>query len=72
MADEAGVSMPELGLRWLVSQETVGGVLLGGDTLEHFTSNAEAVRRGPLSADVLAACDEVTLPLAGHMPAYNR
>ena len=72
VADEAGVSMPELGLRWLVSQETVGGVLLGGDTLEHFTSNAEAVRRGPLPADVLAACDEVTLPLAGHMPAYNR
>jgi aryl-alcohol dehydrogenase-like predicted oxidoreductase len=72
VADEAGVSMPELGLRWLVSQETVGGVLLGGDTLEHFAFNAEAVRRGPLSADVLAACDEVTRPRAGHMPAYNR
>jgi aryl-alcohol dehydrogenase-like predicted oxidoreductase len=72
LADEAGVSMPELGLRWLVSQETVGAVLLGGDRLEHFTANAQAVRRGPLPADVLAACDEVTRPLAGHMPAYNR
>jgi len=72
VADEAGVSMPELSLRWLASQETVRGVLLGGDRLEHFTSNAEAIRRGPLPADVLAACDEATRPLAGHMPAYNR
>jgi aryl-alcohol dehydrogenase-like predicted oxidoreductase len=72
VADEAGVSMPELSLRWLASQETVRGVLLGGDRLEHFTSNVEAVRRGPLSADVLTACDEATRPLAGHMPAYNR
>jgi aryl-alcohol dehydrogenase-like predicted oxidoreductase len=72
VADESGVSMPELSLRWLASQETVKGVLLGGDRLEHFTSNAEAVRRGPLPADVLAACDDATRPLAGHMPAYNR
>lgn len=72
VADSAGLSMPELGLRWLISQESVGAVLLGGDRLEHFTANIEAVGRGPLPADVLAACDEATRPLAGHMPAYNR
>lgn len=72
VADDAGLSMPELGLRWLISQESVGAVLLGGDRLEHFTANIDAVGRGPLPGDVLAACDEATRPLAGHMPAYNR
>lgn len=72
VAGQAGIAMPELGLRWLVSQPDVGAVLLGGDRLEHFTANIEAVGRGPLPADVLAACDEATRPLAGQMPAYNR
>jgi aryl-alcohol dehydrogenase-like predicted oxidoreductase len=72
VATEAGISMPELSLRWLVSKDAVGAILLGGDRLEHFQSNIEAVRRGPLPADVLEACDRATRLLAGQMPAYNR
>jgi aryl-alcohol dehydrogenase-like predicted oxidoreductase len=72
VADDAAISMPELSLRWLVSQEGVGAILLGGDRLEHFKSNIEAIRRGRLPAEVLEACGRATRPLAGQMPAYNR
>jgi aryl-alcohol dehydrogenase-like predicted oxidoreductase len=72
VADDAGIGMPELSLRWLVSKEAVGAILLGGDRLEHFQSNIEAIGRGPLPVDVLQACDRATRPLAGQMPAYNR
>jgi aryl-alcohol dehydrogenase-like predicted oxidoreductase len=72
VATDAGLSMPELGLRWLVSQPGAGAVLVGGDRAEHLASNLESLLKGPLPQDVLAACQEVSDPLKGMMPAYNR
>jgi aryl-alcohol dehydrogenase-like predicted oxidoreductase len=72
IADEAGLSLPELALRWLLSQDVVTAVLLGGSRLEHVAANIRAAAGGRLSDDVLAACDEVGRALAGPMPAYNR
>lgn len=72
VAADAGLSMPELGLRWLVSQPGAGAVLVGGDRAEHLASNLESLLKGPLPQDVLAACQEISDPLKGVMPAYNR
>jgi aryl-alcohol dehydrogenase-like predicted oxidoreductase len=72
VADDAGLTLPELALRWLLSQEVVSAVLLGGSRLSHLEANIRAAAGGRLSADVLAACDEVGRALAGPMPAYNR
>lgn len=72
IADGAGVGLPELALRWLVSQDVVSALLLGGSRVEHLRANIAAVAEGPLPGDVLAACDEVGNALAGPMPAYNR
>ncbi|HEY0215308.1 MAG TPA: aldo/keto reductase [Cellulomonas sp.] len=72
IADEAGMRLTDLALRWLVSQPTVGAILLGGDRLEHFTANVAAVAAGPLPDDLRAACTEATDVLAGSMPAYHR
>lgn len=64
--------MPELGLRWLVSQPGADAVLVGGGRTEHLASNLESLLKGPLPQDVLAAYQEISDPLKGVMPAYNR
>ncbi|MFG3687075.1 aldo/keto reductase [Micromonospora sp. NPDC047740] len=72
IADDAGIPLPELSLRWLLSREVVTSVLLGGSKPQQLRDNIQAAARGPLPRDVLDACDEVGRVLAGPMPAYNR
>jgi aryl-alcohol dehydrogenase-like predicted oxidoreductase len=72
IASDAGLGLPELALRWLLSRPLVDAVLLGGSKPDQLRSNIDAAGRGPLSPDVVAACDEVGATLAGPMPAYNR
>ncbi|KQQ98452.1 aldo/keto reductase [Arthrobacter sp. Leaf141] len=72
IADGAGLPMPELSLRWLVSKPGVGSVLLGGSKVEQLQANITAAAKGPLPADVVAACDAVAAEIRGPMPKYNR
>jgi len=72
IARDAGLSLPELSLRWLLSRETVSAVLLGGSKPAQLRSNISAAAAGALPQDVMEACDEVGRVLAGPMPAYNR
>ena len=72
IAADAGLTLPELSLRWLLSRDVVTGVLLGGSKPEQLLSNIAAAQRGPLPVGVLEACDEVGHLLSGPMPAYNR
>jgi aryl-alcohol dehydrogenase-like predicted oxidoreductase len=72
IADDAGLPLTELALRWLRSKPAAGPILLGGSRTSHLQSNIDALGRGPLSDDLVAACDEVGATLRGPMPAYNR
>ena len=72
IASDAGLGLPELSLRWLLSRPVVTSVLLGGSKPDQLRANIAAAGRGPLPVDVVAACDEVGATLAGPMPAYNR
>ncbi|WP_019814077.1 aldo/keto reductase [Saccharomonospora saliphila] len=72
VADEAGLGLPELSLRWLLNRPVTDSVLLGGSKIEHLRGNIDALARGPLPPDVVDACDEVGAFLRGPMPAYNR
>ena len=72
VASEAGISLPELSLRWLLSKPVVSSVLLGGSKPHQLEANITAAQAGPLPADVVAACDEAGLAIAGSMPGYNR
>ncbi|MEO6413355.1 MAG: aldo/keto reductase [Pedococcus sp.] len=72
IASDAGVGLPELSLRWLLSRPVVTSVLLGGSKPDQLRANIAAAERGPLPVDIVAACDEVGATLAGPMPAYNR
>ncbi|MCV7228916.1 aldo/keto reductase [Mycolicibacterium komossense] len=72
IAGDAGLPLTELALRWLRSKPVAGPILLGGSKTSHLQSNIEALSRGPLSDDLVTACDEVGAALRGPMPAYNR
>lgn len=71
VADQAGVTLAELSLRWVLSQ-SVEAVLIGGNRLDHLESNVRAAQAGPLPDDVLERCAGITAALRGAMPAYNR
>jgi aryl-alcohol dehydrogenase-like predicted oxidoreductase len=72
IAEEAGVRMPELALRWLFSRAVVSAVLLGGSKTSQLEANLAAASAGPLPDDVTNACDEAVQDLRGLMPRYNR
>ncbi|MCO8303331.1 aldo/keto reductase [Streptomyces sp. RKCA744] len=72
IAEEAGIPLVDLSLRWLLGRDGVDALLLGGSRVEHLRANLAAATAGPLPADVTAACDEVGATLRGPMPAYNR
>lgn len=72
VADEAGLPLAELSLRWLLGESVVSSVLVGGTRPEHLRDNLRSATRGALPEAVHAACRAATEPLRGAMPAYNR
>jgi aryl-alcohol dehydrogenase-like predicted oxidoreductase len=72
IADDAGMSLIELSLRWVTGHPGVDAVLLGASKVEHISTNVELMARGALPADVIEACHAVGATLRGPMPAYHR
>ena len=72
IAEDAGLPLTELALRWLRSKPVTGPILLGGSKTSHLQANIDALSRGPLSDDLVGACDQVGAALRGPMPSYNR
>lgn len=72
IAEEAGISLLELSLRWVATQTHVDSILTGATRLEQLKQNIELVRRGPLTDDILVLCDEVWEVVSGKRPKYNR
>ncbi|MEO5832476.1 MAG: aldo/keto reductase [Nakamurella sp.] len=72
IAAQAGISVPELAIRWLLSKPVVSSVLIGGSKVEQIEATIAAADAGPLPDDVVAQCDAAGEPLKGTMPAYNR
>ncbi|MFI9169795.1 aldo/keto reductase [Streptomyces lincolnensis] len=72
IAEDVGVPLTELALRWLLDRDSTDALLLGGSRTDHLRANLAAAQAGPLPPDATAACDEVGAALRGPMPAYNR
>jgi aryl-alcohol dehydrogenase-like predicted oxidoreductase len=72
IADEAGMTLIELSLRWLLSRGAVTGVILGVSSIEHLETNLAAADGPAPDHPTLAAIDEVWATLRGAAPAYNR
>jgi aryl-alcohol dehydrogenase-like predicted oxidoreductase len=72
VAREAGRSLVELALQWLLSREQVDSVILGASRPEQLAENLKALEGARLDEATLTRCDEVWKRLRGITPKYNR
>ncbi len=72
IAQEAGISLLELAMRWCVSQKHVTSIITGVSKMEQIVANIDSIREGALPQPVLDSCDAVWKSLAGSRYAYNR
>lgn len=59
LADEFGIELPELGIRYLLSDPRVATVIPGPRTTDQLRANLLAASRGPLPADLLARVERL-------------
>jgi aryl-alcohol dehydrogenase-like predicted oxidoreductase len=71
IADQAGMSLIELSLQWLMTQGHVTSVIVGVSKIEHLEANLKAAE-GALDEATLKACDEVWAGIRGSHFAYSR
>ena len=71
IAQQAGKSLVELSLQWLLGRPQVNSVILGVSNLGQLEENIIA-SDGELDEATEAACDEVWERLRGPIPYYNR
>jgi len=71
IANQAGLSLIELSLRWLMAQPLVDSILLGASKASQMEQSLAALD-GRLSADTLDACDQVWHRIRGDFFRYYR
>ncbi|MHA6627768.1 aldo/keto reductase [Pseudonocardia sichuanensis] len=72
VAEQAGLTLIELALRWVYSRPLTDAMLLGASSIDQLTANLGALDGPPPGPDVLSACDDVWAGLEGAAPHYNR
>jgi aryl-alcohol dehydrogenase-like predicted oxidoreductase len=72
LAEEHGLSILELAMKWCDSRSAVTSIISGVSRLEQIKQNITVLEGAPLSAEILAACDDVWHGLSGTRFAYNR
>ncbi len=72
IAKEAGKTLVQLALQWLLSQPVVDSIILGASRLEQLQENLKATQGGALDQPILSRCDAVWKRLRGITPKYNR
>jgi len=59
LVDEAGMPLPEMALRFVLSNDDIHTALMGARSSAEVELNVAAAERGPLPADLLARLDEI-------------
>jgi len=59
LVDEVAMPLPEMALRFVISNDDVHTVLMGPRSQAEVEQNAAAVEKGPLPADLLVRLDEI-------------
>jgi len=72
IARDAGKTLIELSLQWLLNRPEVDSVILGASRPEQLADNIKACEGGPLDKATLGRCDTVWKRLRGITPKYNR
>ncbi len=72
VAREAGKTLVELALQWLLGRTQVDSIILGASRMEQLEENLKACEGGRLDEATLARCDAIWKRLRGVTPKYNR
>jgi len=56
---ESGINLAELTLRWLLPEARIHSIVVGFNQWDQIESNMEAIKRGPLPADLQRAIDAI-------------
>jgi aryl-alcohol dehydrogenase-like predicted oxidoreductase len=59
LVDECGIALPELAIRFVISNRDIHCVLMGARSADEVEQNVKAVEKGPLPADLLRRLDEI-------------
>ena len=59
LVDESGIPLPEMGIRFVLSNPDVACVLMGAKAPNEVEQNVKAANAGPLPADILKRLDEI-------------
>jgi aryl-alcohol dehydrogenase-like predicted oxidoreductase len=59
LLDETGIALPELGLRFVLSNPDVSTVLMGPRSAAEVDANVAAAEKGPLPGELLARLDQI-------------
>ncbi len=57
--DEIEMSLPEIGLRFVISNPDISCVLMGARSMDEVKQNIEAAEKGPLPDDILTGLNEI-------------
>ncbi len=71
-AQEAGISLLELSMRWSWSQPYVDSILLGFSRMGQLQQNIGSIQAGALPVHLIEACDQVWEKVSGNRFSYNR
>ena len=72
IAQEAGKTLVELALQWMLAQPAIDSIILGASRVEQLAENLKAAEGGPLAPAIMERCDAVWKRLRGVTPKYNR
>ncbi len=72
IARDAGKSLVELALLWVLAQQQVDSVILGASRMEQLEENLRGCQGPPLDRETLERADAVWKRLRGVTPKYNR
>ena len=61
LVDDTGIALPEMGIRFVLSDANVHAVLMGARSADEVEQNVRAAEAGPLPADVLRRIDEIAM-----------
>ena len=60
LADEAGMSLATMAVRWVLSNPAITSPIIGASKVEQLPESLAAAEQGPLPADLKARLDDVT------------
>lgn len=73
LLDEIGISLPELGLRFVISNPDISMVLMGPRSVEEVEQNFSAIEKGPLPKEILDRINQVAsmVPFRPYEEPFN-